>query len=125
LDTATIALLKKIFPGPYTAVLPCNAKVPLYIQKNQLVGIRIPEHRFCNAITDMLGEPIITTSCNLTGHSPLLSAVEIEDNIGHLLDLVVDCGQPVGSASTVVNLAGDQPTLLRQGVGKWPLDLNN
>lgn len=123
LDTPTISLLKEMFPGPYTAVLPCNARVPLYLQKNQLVGIRIPEHRFCNAITSILGEPIITTSCNISGKYPSLSAMGIDDSIGHLLDLVVDCGSLIGLASTVVNLTTDKPILLRKGAGRWPLDV--
>ena len=73
------------------------------------------------AITRLVGEPIITTSCNLSGEEPLTTSWEIQEALGYLLDLVVDCGDPAGLASTVVDLTGDEPVLLRQGAGPWPL----
>jgi tRNA A37 threonylcarbamoyladenosine synthetase subunit TsaC/SUA5/YrdC len=68
-----------------------------------------------------VGEPITTTSCNTAGAEPLQNAWEIQEELGHLLDLVVDCGEPSGLASTVVDLTGDEPILLREGAGPWPL----
>jgi tRNA threonylcarbamoyl adenosine modification protein (Sua5/YciO/YrdC/YwlC family) len=121
LDTPTFRILKQMFPGPYTAVLGCSREVPRYLQKKQTVGLRIPDHVFCREITRLVGEPIITTSCNAAGEPPLQSAWEIQEELGHQLDLVVDCGQPAGQASTVVDLTGDEPILLREGAGKWPL----
>ena len=121
LDTPTFRILKQMFPGPYTAVLSCSREVPRYLQKKQTVGLRIPDHVFCREITRLVGEPIITTSCNAAGEPPLQTAWEIQEELGHQLDLVVDCGQPAGLASTVVDLTGDEPILLREGAGKWPL----
>jgi tRNA threonylcarbamoyl adenosine modification protein (Sua5/YciO/YrdC/YwlC family) len=121
LDTPTFRILKQMFPGPYTAVLGCSREVPRYLQKKQTVGLRIPDQVFCQAITRLVGEPIITTSCNTSGAEPLQNAWEIQEELGHLLDLVVDCGEPSGLASTVVDLTGDEPILLREGAGKWPL----
>ena len=121
LDTRTFKILKHLFPGPYTAVLPCSREVPRYLQNKRTVGLRIPDHAFCRAITRMVGEPIITTSCNVSGEEPLTTSWEIQESLGHLLDLVVDCGDPAGLASTVVDLTGDEPVLLRQGAGPWPL----
>jgi tRNA threonylcarbamoyl adenosine modification protein (Sua5/YciO/YrdC/YwlC family) len=121
LDTPTFRILKQMFPGPYTAVLGCSREVPRYLQKKQTVGLRIPDHVFCREITRLVGEPIITTSCNAAGEPPLQTAWEIQEELGHQLDLVVDCGQPAGLASTVVDLTGDEPILLREGAGKWPL----
>jgi tRNA threonylcarbamoyl adenosine modification protein (Sua5/YciO/YrdC/YwlC family) len=121
MDTPTFRLLKGMFPGPYTAVLPCSREVPRYLQNKRTVGLRIPDHTFCRAITAQVGEPIITTSCNLSGQPPLATSWEIQEELGHLLDLVVDCGEPAGLASTVVDLTGDEPVLLRQGAGPWPL----
>ena len=121
LDTPTFRILKQMFPGPYTAVLPCSHEVPRYLQKKQTVGLRIPDHPFCLAITRLLNEPIITTSCNTSGEAPLQTSWEIQEAMGHLLDLVVDCGEPAGLASTVVDLTGDEPVLLREGAGAWPL----
>ncbi|MGA2079885.1 MAG: L-threonylcarbamoyladenylate synthase [Holophaga sp.] len=121
LDTPTFRILKQMFPGPYTAVLGCSREVPRYLQNKQTVGLRIPDHTFCREITRLMDEPIITTSCNLAGEPPLQTAWEIQEEMGHLLDLVVDCGQPAGLASTVVDLTGDEPVMLREGAGKWPL----
>lgn len=121
LDTPTFRILKQMFPGAYTAVLPCSREVPRYLQSKRTVGLRIPDHTFCRAITRLVGEPIITTSCNLAGQDPLSSSWEIQEELGHLLDLVVDCGEPSGKASTVVDLTGGEPVLLRQGAGAWPI----
>ena len=121
LDTPTFRILKQLFPGPYTAVLPCSHEVPRHLQNKQTVGLRIPDHVFCRAITHLLGEPIITTSCNTAGGPPLETSWEIEEALGHSLDLIVDCGEPAGMASTVVDLCGEEPVLLRMGAGAWPL----
>ena len=121
LETPTFRVLKQMFPGPYTVVLGCSREVPRYLQNKQTVGLRIPDHPFCRAITRLLDEPIITTSCNVSGQEPLQTSWEIEETMGHLLDLIVDCGEPSGQASTVVDLTGPEPVLLRQGVGPWPL----
>jgi tRNA threonylcarbamoyl adenosine modification protein (Sua5/YciO/YrdC/YwlC family) len=114
-------VLKQMFPGPYTAVLGCSREVPHYLRNKHTVGLRIPDHTFCRAITSLVGEPIITTSCNTSGEPPLQDTWAIEEALGHLLDLVVDCGEPSGLASTVVDLTGDEPVLLREGAGAWPL----
>lgn len=121
LETPTFKILKHMFPGPYTAILPASREVPRYLQKKQTVGLRIPDNRFCMAISTLVGEPLITTSCNKTGEPPLQTAWEIEEELGHALDLVVDCGQPSGEGSTIVDLTGDEPVLLREGAGPWPL----
>jgi tRNA threonylcarbamoyl adenosine modification protein (Sua5/YciO/YrdC/YwlC family) len=121
LDTHTFRILKHMFPGPYTAILPASREVPRYLQNKQTVGLRIPDHRFCMAISTLMGEPIITTSCNKTGEAPLQTAWEIEEELGHALDLVIDCGQPSGQGSTIVDLTNPEPVLLREGAGPWPL----
>lgn len=121
LEQPTFRILKHMFPGPYTAVLPASREVPRHLQNKQNVGLRIPDHTFCLQLTRLLGEPIITTSCNKSGEAPLQTAWEIEEELGHTLDLVVDCGQPTGQASTVVDLSGPEPVLLREGVGPWPV----
>ena len=121
LDTPTFRILKQMFPGPYTAVLPCSREVPKHLQNKQTVGLRIPDHVFCKAITLLVGEPIITTSCNTSGQPPLETSWEIEEALGHAVDMIVDCGEPAGLASTVVDLTGDEPLLLREGAGHWPL----
>lgn len=121
LDTPTFRLLKQLLPGPYTVLLPASREVPRYLQNKQTVGLRIPDHAFCRALTRLLDEPIITSSANLEGEAPIQSAWEIEEELGHALDLVVDCGEPVGTHSTVLDLTGDEPQLVREGAGPWPI----
>jgi len=120
LETSTFRLLKQLLPGPYTVILPASREVPRYLQAKQTVGLRIPNHPFCRAITKLAGEPILTTSANLHGESPLQSSWEIDQELGHALDLVIDCGEPAGEASTILDLTGDEPQVLRQGAGPWP-----
>ncbi|HEX9009721.1 MAG TPA: L-threonylcarbamoyladenylate synthase [Holophagaceae bacterium] len=121
LDTPTFRLLKQMLPGPYTALLPASREVPRYLQNKQVVGLRIPDHPFCLGLTKLLGEPIITTSANLSGQPTLNTAWELEEELGHALDLVVDCGQPLGLGSTIVDLTGEEPALVREGAGPWPV----
>jgi tRNA threonylcarbamoyl adenosine modification protein (Sua5/YciO/YrdC/YwlC family) len=121
LDTPTFRLLKQMLPGPYTVLLPASREVPRYLQNKQVVGLRIPDQPFCLGLTKLLGEPIITTSANLAGQPTLNSAWELEEELGHALDLVVDCGQPMGMGSTIVDLTGEEPLLVREGAGPWPI----
>jgi tRNA threonylcarbamoyl adenosine modification protein (Sua5/YciO/YrdC/YwlC family) len=121
LDTPTFRLLKQMLPGPYTVLLHASREVPRYLQNKQVVGLRIPGQPFCHALVALLGEPIITTSVALPEQPVLNTAWEIEEEQGHALDLVVDCGQPLGMQSTIVDLSGDEPLLVREGAGPWPL----
>jgi len=121
LDTPTFRLLKQMLPGPYTVLLPASREVPRYLQNKQVVGLRIPDHPFCKALVALLGEPIITTSVALPDQPVLNTAWEIEEEQGHALELVVDCGQPMGMHSTIVDLSEDEPLLVREGAGPWPL----
>jgi tRNA threonylcarbamoyl adenosine modification protein (Sua5/YciO/YrdC/YwlC family) len=121
LDTPTFRLLKQLLPGPYTVLLPASREVPRYLQNKQVVGLRIPDHAFCHALVSLLGEPIITTSVSLPDQPVLNTAWEIEEEQGHALDLVIDCGQPLGIRSTILDLSGEEPLLVREGAGPWPL----
>ena len=121
LDTPTFRILKQMLPGPYTVLLPASREVPRYLQNKQIVGLRIPNQPFCQALVKLLGEPIITTSVALPDQPVLNTAWEIEEEQGHALDLVVDCGQPLGIPSTIVDLSEDEPVLVREGAGPWPL----
>ncbi len=121
LDTPTFRLLKQLLPGPYTVLLPASREVPRYLQNKQVVGLRIPDSPFCKALLTLLGEPIITTSVVLPGQAMLNTAWELEEELGHALELIVDCGQPEGIPSTILDLCEEEPKLVRLGAGPWPL----
>lgn len=121
LETATFRWLKQLLPGPYTVVLPASREVPRYLQAKQTVGLRIPDHPFCRALVERLDEPILTATCKRSDQEPFFSAWDIHEELGHALDLVIDCGEPAGTHSTVLDLTGPEPRLIREGAGPWPL----
>lgn len=121
LDTPVFRMLKQMLPGPYTVLLPASREVPRYLQNKHSVGLRIPDQPFCLALAHLMGEPILSTSATIPNQPVLNTAWEIEEEQGHALDLVVDCGQPLGVQSTIVDLCGDEATLVREGAGPWPL----
>ena len=111
-------ILKRYLPGPYTFVLEATREVPdLLMTRQKTVGIRIPDNRICLDIVQLLGNPIVTTSANLSGEEPTGDPAFIEDIFGNQLDLIVDGGLLTKDVSSVVSLVGASPEILRVGVG--------
>jgi tRNA threonylcarbamoyl adenosine modification protein (Sua5/YciO/YrdC/YwlC family) len=111
-------LMKRHLPGPYTFVLDATRIVPDSLTTRQkTVGIRIPDDQIALAIVRELGHPLVTTSANLTGETPLHDPVEIEASMGRMLDLVIDGGIRFGDPSTVISLIDDKIEVLREGCG--------
>lgn len=111
-------IMKRHLPGPYTFVLEATRIVPDNLTTRQkTVGIRIPDDKIAMAIVRELGHPLVTTSANLTGESPLHDPAEIETAMGRMLDMVVDGGIRYGDPSTVISLIDDRVEVLRQGCG--------
>ncbi|MGQ0385310.1 MAG: L-threonylcarbamoyladenylate synthase [Gammaproteobacteria bacterium] len=113
-------LLKAYTPGPYTFVLRATREVPrrLLHPRRKTVGIRVPGHPVVNALLAEFGEPIMSTTLMLPGDDlPLTDGGEIERRIGHSLDLIVDAGSCGLEPSTIVDLSGDAPKLIRAGKG--------
>lgn len=111
-------ILKRYLPGPYTFVLEATRDVPdLLLTRQKTVGIRIPDNRICLEIVRLLGNPIVTTSANLSGEEPSASPDFIEDLFGKQLDMVVDGGELTKEVSSVVSLVGDIPEIIRAGMG--------
>jgi len=111
-------LLKRYLPGPYTFVLEATREVPdLLLTRQKSVGIRIPDNRICLNLVSALGNPIITTSANLSGEDPVGDPRVIEDIFGDQLDYVIDGGVLTTDVSSVVSLIDDLPVVLRAGLG--------
>lgn len=113
-------LLKAHTPGAYTFILKATSEVPrrLLHPKRRMIGIRIPDNPIAQALTEALGEPIMSTSLILPGDDqPLTDPWEIRDLLQHELDLVIDGGYCGMDATTVVSLVDDMPELVRQGAG--------
>jgi tRNA threonylcarbamoyl adenosine modification protein (Sua5/YciO/YrdC/YwlC family) len=111
-------IMKRHLPGPYTFVLDATRIVPnSMITRQKTVGIRIPDDEIALSIVRQLGHPLVTTSANLTGESPLHDPAEIEAIMGHMLDMVVDGGIRFGDPSTIISLIDDRIEVLREGCG--------
>ncbi len=111
--------MKRLLPGPYTFVLEGSRLVPrIMLTKRQTVGIRVPDHPICLAIVEALGHPIISTTAADPETGEVLSTPrDIQNKIGHALDLSVDGGNVPGVASSVISLIDDTPEILREGAG--------
>ena len=111
-------IMKRHLPGPYTFVLEATRVVPdSLVTRQKTVGIRIPAEPIALAIVRELGHPLVTTSANQAGKEPLHDPVEINQELGRQLDLVVDGGVRLGDPSTVISLLDDRLEVLRQGSG--------
>ncbi len=113
-------LLKAFTPGAYTFVLEATREVPrrLMNEKRRTVGIRIPDHPVVRMLLDEIGEPLMSTTLQLPGDdTPMTDAREIEARIGHAVDVILDGGNCGFMPTTVVDLAGPEPVLLRAGKG--------
>lgn len=111
-------IMKRHLPGPYTFVLEATRVVPDSLTTRQkTVGIRIPQNPIALAIVQELGHPLVTTSANVSGQDVYHDPLDIEDALGHQLELVIDGGILRGDSSTVISLLGDQVEVLREGSG--------
>ncbi len=120
LDNQSHRLIKGLTPGPYTFILPATKMVPkrLMHPKRKTVGVRIPDHRVALALLEELNEPLLSTSLILPGEDmPMMDPHEMNDTLGHRVDLIID-GGPCGFEETsVIDLHGDTPVILRVGKG--------
>jgi tRNA threonylcarbamoyl adenosine modification protein (Sua5/YciO/YrdC/YwlC family) len=113
-------LARRIFPGPYTLVVPASREVPrlLLSRKRRQVGIRIPDHPVALALVRVLGRPLLTTSAVPPGLDRALSDPdEVVEQFGRFVDLVVDGGPTADEPSTVLEVHDDEIAVIRQGLG--------
>lgn len=111
-------LLRKCLPGPYTFVLPGSKVVPkIMATKQKTVGIRVPENRISQQIIQALGNPIVNTSLPSEDQPPPADPYEIDLLIGNRVDLVIDGGPIYTDPSSIIDLTGDFPEVLREGKG--------
>ena len=119
-DNSAYRLLRAHTPGPYTFILPATREVPKRLQnpKRRTIGIRVPDNAIVRAMLQALGEPIMSSTLALPDEDvPLTNADEIEDRIGHQIELVID-GGPVGiEPTTVLDLSSGSVEVLRRGRG--------
>ncbi|MGI4840377.1 MAG: L-threonylcarbamoyladenylate synthase [Janthinobacterium lividum] len=119
-DTGAFRLLKAHTPGPYTFILNATREVPRLLMhpKRRTIGLRVPEHPIALALTEELGEPLMSVSLIMPGETePMSDPYEMRQLLEKHVDLIIDGGFGGVSASTVINLAGDEPQVVRVGCG--------
>ncbi|AOW18985.1 threonylcarbamoyl-AMP synthase [Polaribacter vadi] len=119
IDSPTFKILKRALPGPYTFILPGSNNLPKVFKKKKTVGIRIPDSNIVKAIVSSLGNPIVSTS--IRDDDDVLEYTTdpelIFEKWENLVDLVVDGGYGDNYASTIIDLTGDEPEVVREGKG--------
>ncbi len=119
-DNVQYRLLRKLTPGSYTFILRASREVPrrLLHPRRKTIGMRVPEHAVAQALLAALGEPLLSATLSLPGDAlPLNDGEEIRTRLEHALDLVLDAGSCGVEPTTMVDLTGAAPELLRQGKG--------
>jgi tRNA threonylcarbamoyl adenosine modification protein (Sua5/YciO/YrdC/YwlC family) len=119
IDTATFKILKRSLPGPYTFILPGNNDLPKEFRKKKTVGIRVPDNNIALQIVKLLGNPIVSTSIH-DDDEVLEYSTDPElifEKWQNKVDLVVDGGYGDNVGSTIIDLSGYEPVVIREGKG--------
>ena len=119
-DNRQYRLLKSATPGPYTFILEATKEVPRRLShpSRKTIGLRVPEHAILQALLEELGQPLLGTTLIPQGETmPLNDPQEIRALLEKQVDLVIDGGSCRLEPTTVVDLSGDDPVVLRQGRG--------
>jgi tRNA threonylcarbamoyl adenosine modification protein (Sua5/YciO/YrdC/YwlC family) len=123
-DNRAYRLLKSLTPGPYTFILSATHEVPRRLQnpKRRTIGIRVPDHAIVQSLLAELGEPLMSSTLILPGaEMPETDAIEIRERLEHDVDLIID-GGPCGlEPTTVIDMSGGAPEVVRVGCG--PVDM--
>jgi tRNA threonylcarbamoyl adenosine modification protein (Sua5/YciO/YrdC/YwlC family) len=119
IDTSTFKILKRALPGPYTFILPGNNNLPKEFKKKTTVGIRVPNNAIALEIVRQLGNPIVSTSIHDEDEVLEYSTDPelIFEKWQNLVDLVIDGGYGDNIGSTIIDLSGFEPVVIREGKG--------
>lgn len=119
-DNASFRLLRNHTPGPYTFILKATAEVPrrLMHPRRKTIGMRVPDNAIALALLELLDEPLMSVTLTLPGDElPLTDAEEMQQRLGHQVDLIIDGGGCGLEPTSVIDLAGGAPQVTRRGKG--------
>lgn len=117
---AQFRMLKAATPGPYTVILEATKEVPRRLShpSRKTIGLRVPENRIAQALLEELGQPLLGTTLILPGQAdPLTDPEQIRALLSKQIDLIIDGGACSLEPTTVIDLVGEEPILVRQGRG--------
>ncbi|MDF1563409.1 MAG: L-threonylcarbamoyladenylate synthase [Deltaproteobacteria bacterium] len=118
IDDVAFKLMRRLTPGPYTFILEATREVPKVVAtKQKSVGVRIVESAAVLAMVQQLGHPVLNTTAADVDGAPLGDPRLLRDELGHGIDLILDCGLNLLESTTVVDLQGEQPEVIRVGAG--------
>ncbi|MEU8162682.1 L-threonylcarbamoyladenylate synthase [Micromonospora parva] len=120
ISNAVFRLVKASTPGSYTFILPATREVPrrMLHPKKRTVGVRVPRHVVTQALLAELAEPLVSSTLVLPGdEEPMTQGWEIKERLDHQLDAVLDAGDCGMEPTTVIDLSGPEPEILRRGAG--------
>jgi len=118
-STPAFRLLKRVLPGPYTFIFQASPEVPkIMLRKRRTIGIRIPDNPIALALLAEMGEPLLSSSILDPEQAFVNDPEEIDASLGDRVGMVIDGGILTPVPSTVVDLSGSEPVLLREGRGE-------
>ncbi len=111
-------ILREYLPGPFTFIIKASKKTPSYlVSKKGTIGVRIPRNRLCKALVKELGKPLITTSFNFSGEPVVTNPSKASKKLIASVSVLLDADELGSIASTVIDITGEKPHIIRQGVG--------
>ena len=114
----TYRVMRRLLPGPYTFILPSTNEVPkLMLSRFKTIGVRIPDNKICLAIVQELQAPIVSTTVSMGDEIILYDPVEMQEKLGRIVDVIIDGGIIISDPSSVIDLTGEPPKVLRKGKG--------
>lgn len=118
IDNQAFRLMNRLLPGPYTFILPATRLVPrIMLTRRHTAGIRVPASPIALALVEALGNPIISASFSVDPDDRVGDPQLIHDALGELVDLVVDGGRITVEPSSIIDLTGSTPEVVRAGKG--------
>ncbi|MEU4402358.1 L-threonylcarbamoyladenylate synthase [Micromonospora orduensis] len=120
ISNAVFRLVKASTPGSYTFILPATREVPrrMLHPRKRTVGVRVPRHTVTQALLAELAEPLVSSTLVLPGdEEPMTQGWEIKERLDHQVDAVLDAGDCGREPTTVIDLSGSEPEILRRGAG--------
>ncbi len=117
-NNAAHRMIRQLTPGPYTFILPATSQVPRGVKhRQQTIGVRIPDHPVVKALLECLEEPLLSSSLILPDAEDVFDSEDLYDAVHQDVDLFVDAGYCALEPTTLLDLTGEHPAVLRRGAG--------